>query len=104
MSALLAFLREYVVLFLIFTVALYVIPSEQYRGYLRFFLEMALVMFCLQRILQAGGKDPKQKWEAYYRSFYEEMEQRKTEAEEMEYLDMEYVYGFAEEGQTKDQP
>lgn len=104
MNGIIEFLREYVGLFLIFTVVLYVIPSEQYRGYLRFFLEMVLVMFCLQQFLTLGKGDAEKNWEKAYQSFYDEMERRRTEAEEMEYLDMEYVYGFAEEGRTQDQP
>jgi hypothetical protein len=77
-----------------------VIPSEQYRGYLRFFLEMVLVLFCVQQFLSLGNSNIKQTWENSYQSFYREMEQRKQEAQDLEFLDEEYVAEFQTEEET----
>lgn len=91
MSEIVQWVKEYVSLFLAFTLVLYVIPSNEYRGYLRFFLEMVLVLFCLRPILQLSHLDLQKQWENTYHSLYEEMMRREEEATEMSYLDWGYI-------------
>ncbi len=91
MSALSQWVKEYIGLFLACTLVLYVIPSNEYRGYLRFFLEMILVLFCLRPMVALSHLDLEDDWEKTYRSFYEEMELREREAEDMSYLDWGYI-------------
>lgn len=101
MNDILLFLKEYVGMFLIFTIVLAVIPARQYRGYLRFFMEMVLVLFCLRQFLHLGSGRMEEQWNKSFSSFYEEISRRKEEGERMEYLDENYVSGFleGEEGQ-----
>lgn len=91
MSAIIQWMKEYVGLFLAFTIVLYMIPSREYRGYLRFFLELVLVLFCLRPMVELSQSDIKRNWDKTYLSFYEEMKKREKEAEEMLYLDMDYI-------------
>lgn len=91
MNAIVTWVKEYVGLFLAFTLVLYVIPSVEYRGYLRFFLEMLLVLFCLRPMVEVSHLQVQKEWEETYRSFYEEMEKREKEALDMSYLDQNYI-------------
>ena len=74
----LVWVKAYISLFLIFAMLLYLLPSDVYRRYLRFFLEMILVLFCLTSVLGIGKGDY-------------EWEKRKEEAESYSFLDENYV-------------
>jgi hypothetical protein len=91
-----AFIKEYVGLVLLVTVILYLLPSEQYRRYLRFFLELVLVLFLVQRILSLGNDSFLQSWEGSWKEFLAVMEQRRQEAEDMEFLEPDYVEKFTD--------
>lgn len=91
MNEIVQWVKEYISLFLAFTLVLYVIPSNEYRGYLRFFLEMVLVLFCLHPLLGLSHLDLQDRWESTYHSLYEEMEKREEEALQMSYLDWGYI-------------
>ena len=101
MNEIVQWVKEYVSLFLAFTLVLYVIPSNEYRGYLRFFLEMVLVLFCLRPILQLSHLDLQKQWENTYHSLYEEMEKRQEEALEMSYLDWGYIETLTEHSEEE---
>ena len=91
MNEIVQWVKEYISLFLAFMLVLYVIPSNEYRGYLRFFLEMVLVLFCLRPLLGLSYLDLQDRWESTYHSLYEEMEKREEEALQMSYLDWGYI-------------
>lgn len=103
MSALVQWVKEYVGLFLACTLVLYVIPSNEYRGYLRFFLEIILVLFCLHPMIAISHMDIQDDWERTYRSFYEELELREQEAKEMVYLDWGYINKLAEHSEEQEE-
>ena len=86
-----AWIKAYISLFLIFAMFLYLLPSGQYRRYLRFFLEMVLVLFCLTSILGIGKKDYEKQWNQTFSQYYAQWEQRKKEAEDYSYLDQNYI-------------
>ncbi|MDD7177985.1 MAG: stage III sporulation protein AF [Lachnospiraceae bacterium] len=88
--------KDYIVLFLAFTLVLYLLPSQEYRGYIRFFLELVLVLFCLLPLLGIRDKEFQVRWDETYQSFYEQMEQRHQEAESMEFLNQEYLDAITE--------
>ena len=88
--------KDYIVLFLVFTLVLYLLPSQEYRGYIRFFLELVLVLFCLLPLLGIRDKEFQVRWDETYQSFYEQMEQRNREAEAMEFLNQEYLDAITE--------
>lgn len=88
--------KDYIVLFLVFTLVLYLLPSQEYRGYIRFFLELVLVLFCLLPLLGIRDKEFQVRWDETYQSFYEQMEQRHREAESMEFLNQEYLDAITE--------
>lgn len=88
--------KDYIVLFLVFTLVLYLLPSQEYRGYIRFFLELVLVLFCLLPLLGIRDKEFQVRWDETYQSFYEQMEQRHQEAEAMEFLNQEYLDAITE--------
>ena len=88
--------KDYIVLFLVFTLVLYLLPSQEYRGYIRFFLELVLVLFCLLPLLGIRDKEFQVRWGETYQSFYEQMEQRHQEAESMEFLNKEYLDAITE--------
>lgn len=87
----LAWMKSYIGLFLIFTMILYLLPSQDYRRYLRFFLEMVLVLFCITSLLTAGGKEKEKRWDQGFAHFYQEWEKRKQEAETMSFVDQAYL-------------
>ena len=91
MSQIIQWVKEYVGLFLGVTLILYLTPTKEYRGYLRFFLEMLLVLFCLRPMVVIAGLNLEKNWKKTYQSFYEEMEKREQEAADMEYLDWGYI-------------
>lgn len=97
MSQMIQGVKEYVGLFLGFTLVLYLTPTKEYRGYLRFFLEMLLVLFCLRPMVAVTGLNWEKSWEKTYRSFYQEMKKREEEAAEMEYLDWGYINELTEQ-------
>lgn len=101
MSAIVEWVKEYVSLFLAFTLVLYVIPSNEYRGYLRFFLEMVLVLFCLRPLLETTHLNLQEQWEDTYYSLYEEMEKREEEAMEMVFLDDGYIKALLEHSEEE---
>lgn len=101
MNEIVEWVKEYVSLFLAFTLVLYVIPSKEYRGYLRFFLEMVLVLFCLRPLLQLSHLNLQEQWENTYHSLYEEMIQREQEAMEMSYLDQGYLDALVEHSEEE---
>lgn len=101
MNEIVEWVKEYVSLFLAFTLVLYVIPSKEYRGYLRFFLEMVLVLFCLRPLLQLSHLNLQEQWENTYHSLYEEMIQREQEAVEMSYLDQGYLDALMEHSEEE---
>lgn len=86
-----AWIKTYISLFLIFAMFLYLLPSGQYRRYLRFFLEMVLVLFCLTSILGIGKQDYEKQWNQTFSQYYAQWEQRKKEAEDYSYLDQNYI-------------
>ena len=86
-----AWIKAYISLFLIFAMFLYLLPAGQYRRYLRFFLEMVLVLFCLTSILGIGKKDYEKQWNKTFSQYYAQWEQRKKEAEDYSYLDQNYI-------------
>ena len=88
--------KDYIVLFLVFTLVLYLLPSQEYRGYIRFFLELVLVLFCLLPLLGIRDKEFQVRWDETYQSFYEQMEQRHQKAESMEFLNQEYLDAITE--------
>lgn len=88
--------KDYIVLFLVFTLVLSLLPSQEYRGYIRFFLELVLVLFCLLPLLGIRDKEFQVRWDETYQSFYEQMEQRHQEAESMEFLNQEYLDAITE--------
>ena len=88
--------KDYIVLFLVFILVLYLLPSQEYRGYIRFFLELVLVLFCLLPLLGIRDKEFQVRWDETYQSFYEQMEQRHREAESMEFLNKEYLDAITE--------
>ena len=87
----LVWVKAYISLFLIFAMLLYLLPSDVYRRYLRFFLEMILVLFCLTSVLGIGKGNYEQRWNQAFRGYYEEWERRKEEAESYSFLDENYV-------------
>ena len=87
----LVWVKAYISLFLIFAMLLYLLPSDVYRRYLRFFLEMILVLFCLTSVLGIGKGNCEQRWNQAFRGYYEEWERRKEEAESYSFLDENYV-------------
>ena len=101
MSGIVEWVKEYVSLFLAFTLVLYVIPSNEYRGYLRFFLEMVLVLFCLRPLLETTHLNLQEQWEDTYHSLYEEMEKREEEAMEMVFLDDGYIKTLLEHSEEE---
>ena len=101
MSAIVEWVKEYVSLFLAFTLVLYVIPSNEYRGYLRFFLEMVMVLFCLRPLLETTHLNLQEQWEDTYQSLYEEMEKREEEAMEMVFLDDGYIKALLEHSEEE---
>lgn len=86
-----AWIKAYISLFLIFAMFLYLLPSGQYRRYLRFFLEMVLVLFCLTSILEIGERDYEKQWNQAFYKYYAQWEERKQEAEDYSYLDQDYI-------------
>lgn len=102
MTQVVQWVKEYVGLFLGFTLVLYMTPSKEYRGYLRFFMEMLLVLFCLRPMVSFAGLDIEKTWRKTYQSFYQEMEQRKEEAENMLYLDEGYIRVLEEHAEEEE--
>ena len=96
----LEWIEKFVIIYLFLASFIYLVPSEKYRKYIRFFTEMILIITLLLPVLEYLDGRKLAEYEDTYRSFTEEKEQREQEAQEYQYLDkdyMNYVFGEADE-------
>ncbi len=98
MNQVVQWMKEYVGLFLAFSLVLYVLPEQSYRGYIRFFLELILVLFCLRPVVHISSSGFEKRWNETYQSFLQEMKQREEEAESLSFVDEDYIKLFLEDG------
>ena len=90
MGKLLEWMRGIVLLFFLLTALLYFIPRDVYKKYIRFFMEMVLVLAILLPVMKLFyGEDPFRKM-VHYDEFWQELSNLKTDMEHMEYLQNEY--------------
>ena len=90
MGKLLEWMRGIVLLFFLLTALLYFIPRDVYKKYIRFFMEMVLVLAILLPVMKLFyGEDPFGKM-VHYDEFWQELSNLKTDMEHMEYLQNEY--------------
>lgn len=90
MGKLLEWMRGIVLLFFLLTALLYFIPRDVYKKYIRFFMEMVLVLAILLPVMKLFyGEDPFGKM-VHYDEFWQELSNLKTDMEHMEYLQNKY--------------
>ena len=88
MGKLLEWMRGIVLLFFLLTALLYFIPRDVYKKYIRFFMEMVLVLAILLPVMKLFyGEDPFGKM-VHYDEFWQELSNLKTDMEHMEYYRM----------------
>lgn len=91
MEILYSWIEKYIAVFLVFVMMSYLIPRDTYRKYIRFFMELVFVFLLLEPVLTFLFQGQNKLGEDFVRSFTKEMEQRQKEAEEMTYLDWDYM-------------
>lgn len=99
MEELFSWIQRFVVLCLLFGAVSYLIPEESYKKYLRFFMEMLLVLFLLKPLFSLSGGKWEGRFEDHYEHFYEELEERQREGETFAFLDENYISYLLTAGQ-----
>lgn len=99
METLFLWIQRFVVLCLLFSAVSYLIPEESYKKYLRFFMELLLVLFLLKPFASMAGGDWERRFQSYYEQFCGEMEMRQREGENFAFLDENYIAYLMTAGQ-----
>lgn len=84
MERFLAWMKGIVLLFFVFTALLYFVPRNVYKKYIRFFMEMTLILAMIYPLLQAVFKENALEKLLDYDEFWEEMDQIELDAEAFE--------------------
>ncbi len=90
MERLLEWMRGIVLLFFLLSALLYFVPREVYKKYIRFFMEMVLVLAILLPVIKLFYEEDSFDKMVHYDEFWQEISNLKTDMEHMEYLQNEY--------------
>ena len=84
MERFLAWMKGIVLLFFVFTALLYFVPRNVYKKYIRFFMEMTLILAMIYPLLQAVFKENALEKLLDYDEFWEKMDKIERDAEAFE--------------------
>lgn len=84
MEHFITWMKGIVLLFFVFTALLYFIPRNVYKKYIRFFMEMMLILAIMYPLLQAVFKENALENLIHYDEFWQEMDNMKLDAEHFE--------------------
>lgn len=90
MDGLLEWMRGIVLLFFLLSALLYFVPREVYKKYIRFFMEMVLVLAILLPVIKLFYEEDSFDKMVHYDEFWQEISNLRTDMEHMEYLQNEY--------------
>ena len=98
MDFILQWVKKIIILFLFLSTFLYMVPNQTYKKYIRFFMEMILVVTILVPIIEYVYQSKNISFDDTYHGIVQEMKRREQEAQEYAYLDEDYIiYGFGGE-------
>lgn len=90
MEKLLEWMRGIVLLFFLLSALLYFVPREVYKKYIRFFMEMILILAILFPVIKLFYDGDSFEKMVHYDEFWQEISGLQTDMEHMEYLQNEY--------------
>ena len=102
MEHFITWMKGIVLLFFVFTALLYFIPRNTYKKYIRFFMEMMLILAIMYPLLQAVFKENTLENLIHYDEFWQEMDNMKLDAEHFEEEQNAYYLKECEENIEED--
>ena len=102
MEHFITWMKGIVLLFFVFTALLYFIPRNTYKKYIRFFMEMMLILSIMYPLLQAVFKENTLENLIHYDEFWQEMDNMKLDAEHFEEEQNAYYLKECEENIEED--
>lgn len=90
MEAILEWMKGIVILFVVLSALMYLVPKEQYKKYIQFFMEMVLVIAVISPISKViyASEDFEEK--IHYSQFWQEMENVQMDVEKMDFIQNDY--------------
>lgn len=102
MEHIVGWVKNYILVFFLMSVLLSLVSKKEYKSYIRFFMEMVLIVALVTPILGALGKSEDFLKKIEYDRFWQELNTIQTDEKKMNYINEEYYIDYYEEMVAKD--
>lgn len=102
MDAVLSWIKEFLIIYLILTVLMHLVANDQYKKYLRFFSGIILLTALVSPVMKLSGSAGRLESLISYEAFWEQLDSARQDTQKMEFLQNNHYVKKYEEAVAQD--